>query len=895
MSFRLKIVLGIIVIQALLLVILIAISLNFLRLSNEIELSKRASSVASMFSVTIKEDVETGDLKALKKAAVVILAQPGVVYARVKSQGKVLAEVGDLTQLKHDFIEDFLIEDVDDGIFDVYEEVSERGQVFGRVELGFSTDVIDAIMDAARRQIATVAIIGMGFSVLMAIFLGNYFARQLTSLRNAARSIASGNIGYQLYIKGDDELAQAANAFNTMSRKLALMYSEKQAALISSEQKALDLHDSERRIKAILNNAVDGIVTIDEYGSVESFNPAAEKIFNYQAVDVIGGSVNILMAHEQRDKHDGYLEEYLRGGSKKVVGKAREVVGRRSDGSEFPLEIDIGEVQIEGHYLFIGLVRDITERKKSEKALKDAQKTLLESARTKFEFIAEVGQEIRTPMNGVLSMINLLHGSGLTAKQQEYVSTIHESSSSLITVINDVLDFSKLASGSLTLESNSFDLAQTIGDVCQQHHYTAREKGIRLLHLIHGGLPTKLLGDPSRIRQILINLLDNAIKFTSEQGEIMVHVELLNEDESSAVLRFEVNDTGIGLSPKKQKLIFKDNIHEMDPERKFVSSGLGIIIIKKLVEMMGGQIGVRSKLGSGSTFWFTLALEKQNRVSQADEMPYSELKGMKAMLVDSRDAWRGFLQTQLESIGIDVSGCKDTKQALIDLRKASAEEQPFKIVIFDMILSEMNGLQLAATINEDEVITPLRMVMVATTGYRGDSEEVKRAGISGYLSAPTIPMQLYECLAAVMRLDEDDYSTLVTRHSLADTKAFQRYQVLVVSNESGVQKQLLESLADIGFRAHYTSHIDEAIIAVRRHYYGCVLVCIVPGQDYSAEMISRLRSHSIEQDHADFTLLALLSDENKALADGLVEAGFDGFVVTPVSTDELKKEINTYL
>jgi len=895
MSFRLKIVLGIIVIQALLLIILIAISLNFLRLSNEIELSKRASSVASMFSVTIKEDVEKGDLKALKKAAVVILAQPGIVYARVKSKGRVLAEVGDTEQLTRDFIEDFLIEDVDDGIFDVYDEVSERGQVFGRVELGVSTDVIDAIMDAARRQIATVAIIGMGFSVLMAIFLGNYFTRQLTSLRNAARSIASGNIGYQLYIKGDDELAQTANAFNTMSRKLALMYSEKQAALISSEQKALDLQDSERRIKAILNNAVDGIITIDEYGSVESFNPAAEKIFGYQAIDVVGGSINVLMAEEQSNKHDGYLEEYLRGGANKNIGKSREVVGLRSDGNEFPLEIDIGEVQIEGHYLFIGLVRDISERKKTDKALKDAQRASLESARNKFEFIADIGQEIRTPMNGVLSMINLLHGTGLTAKQQEYVDMIYESSSSLITVINDVLDFSKLASGSLSLESSRFDLAQTISNVCQQQKFIAGEKGIRLVYLIHGGLPTKFLGDPSRIRQILINLLDNAIKFTPDQGDIMVHVELVNEDESSAVLRFEVTDTGVGLSPKKQKLIFKDNIHEMDHDRKFVSSGLGIIIIKKLVEMMGGQIGVRSKLGSGSTFWFTLALEKQSKINQVDEMPYGELKGMKAMLVDNRDAWRGFLRSQLESIGVDVHDCSESKQGLVELRKASAEEQPFQCVIFDMVMPDMNGLELATMINDDDVITPLRMVMVATTGYRGDSEEVKRAGISGYLSAPTIPTQLYECLAAVMRLDEDDYSTLVTRHSLADTKAFHRYQVLVVSNEPNEQKFLLESLTDIGFRAHYASHIDDAIIAVRRHYYGCVLVCIEAGNNYNHEVVLQLRSYALEQGRTDFILLALLNDEDKGLADGLKEAGFDGSVVMPVSTNALKNEINGYL
>ena len=892
MSFRLKIVLGIIVIQALLLVILVSISLKFLRLSNEIELSTRATSLVSLFAVTLREAARNKDTGAILAEAHVMDGQPGVIYARVMIDDAYVY-AGDPAYQNRAFVEDDMIEDVDDEIFDAYSSViDDNGAVIGRAEIGLSIRQIASVMDAARRQISMIAIIGMGFSVIMAILLGNYFARQLKNLRDATRSIASGNIGYQMYMKGEDELAQTANAFNTMSRKLAMLYSEKQSALNASEDKASNLREKERRLKAILDNAGDGIITIDTYGDIESFNVAAERMFGYPQSEVLGENVKMLMDEPYQGEHDDYISRYMDTGEKRLMGSAREVRGRKKNGDIFPMELEVSEMVLEGQRLFIGVARDISERRRAEDELRKAQVAALEAARAKFEFIANISHEIRSPMNGVLTMINLLDDSELSEEQREYVGVIHESGSALITIINDILDFSRLEAGQLDLETIDFDLEQMIEDVCRLLHASASGKGLELLYMIEGNVPTALVGDPARLRQILVNLVDNAIKFT-EHGSVTVQVTVVEDQGGLVILHFAVIDTGVGLSPRAQRCIIEGTEEEIvaSSEYRPGSTGLGLAISRKLVSLLAGEIGIESKEGVGSTFWLNVSFRRQLVVSREASPQYSQLQGLKALVIDNRDVWSGFLKDQMDTVEMDVTLVSDFRQGLAILRKASDQDLPFDLVIFDMMIPETSGLELAATIRADSLITSPRMIMIATTGYRGDSEEVRRVGIMGYLTTPVSSGQLCDCISAVMNIAEDDEETLITRHSLADTRASQRDHVLLVFENPKDQKQLILQVQGLGYRVHYLNDAIALATASSLHYYGCILIdCRALAPAAWRDYLSKLRS-AINVEH-QVKYIVVIDERNQSLGPDYLVAGASAVLTWPVQTELLKDTLS---
>jgi PAS domain S-box-containing protein len=971
MSFRLKIILGLVVIQLLLLVILVWSSLNFLRTSNEVELSSRASSIADILASTLEDKLLDSDQPGLTGHISDLLALPGTVYVRIVNRaGTVVAEGGDAAALGRTFVEDFLFEDVDDDIYDVTADIVRGGETVGSVQLGLTIRSINTIMDAARREMATIAMIGLGVSVVFSVLLGNYFRRQLTSLRDAARRIASGDIGYQIPVLGGDELAQTAGAFNTMSRKLVSLYSEKQAALTGARQKAQMLHESERRIHAVLHHAMDAIITIDENGLIGSFNPAAEKIFGYSAGEAIGEGLGLLMPQPYLAEHERYIQQFIRGGDRTILGVAREIQGLRKDGTQFPLEIDISEMEVEGRYLFIAIARDITERKRleeriratiecapismlmvdangsivlinaeterlfgysrsellgkgveilvperfrghhaqlrqqyyaapqarrmgrgrdlyglckngvefpieiglnpietkdgllvlatilditerknAESELRQAKEIALESSRSKFEFIANVSQEIRVPVNSMLGTINILLDTGLSPEQRERVAEIQASGNSLITIINDVLDFSKIEAGKLYLESIEFDLWQTVDLVYQFYRDQAARKGVNLVYVMPYLVPTALRGDPTRLRQLLINLVDNAVKFT-EKGEVVLRVEVAEDAGDEVVLRFAVSDTGPGITPATQKRIFEIFARTEAPVTpRYGSSGLGLVISKRLTEMMDGAIGVESAPGRGSLFWFTCRFVKQPEVKTAVRPAYQEMGGLKVLIVNADAVALASLQNMVSELGMHASGVDDGVRALHELCTAAEHRQPYDLVIFDMMMRGMSGLLFARTVREDGRIAGVRMIMVATTGYRGDSEEVHHVGVQGYLTAPIETDQLYECIAAVMGIDRNDHDTFITRHSLVASRQPQHGYALVVAVDGERQKQLLARLERIGYRACLALDAAQALDATARNHHDLVLVDNETRELLDAEAIRKLRSRENQGEH----------------------------------------------
>jgi|GEM_PF-1390447 len=841
MSFRLKIVLGIILIQVLLLLFVVWSNFHFLRTSNEVELNKHASETVALLAATIKPDVLTADRASLQQLSNELLTQPGIVYIRIRDLEGVLVQGGEPAALARPFSEDFLVEDATDGVFDVAAEVSQNGIVFGTIEMGFSTAEIEDVMLAARRQTATISMLGMGVGLMIALMLGNYFARQLKILRDASRRIAAGDVGYQLPVSGNDELAQTARAFNTMSRRLAMLYSEKQAALNEAEHTTVELRASKRRIQAVVNNALDGIVTIDEYGTVESFNPAAERMFGYDADEVVGNNVNMLMPEPYHSAHDGYLQRYLRSGEKRIIGTGRELVGSRKDGHSFPMEVEVSEVQVEGHNLFIAITRDITERKRTEDELRQARDAVMTSSRGKFEFIANISHEIRSPLDRMLGMSSLLLETPLRAEQHDYAERIQQSGKSLLTIINDVLDFSRIEAGQLALESIRFDLHRTLYVVCQMLRKVAVAKGLELIYIFPCGLPVLLRGDPTRLRQILVNLVDNAIKFTA-RGEVVVRVVPIDETAEGYILRFEVNDTGIGLSSKDQQRIFDAFLPANGAalSQTYGSSGLGLVISRRLVSMMQGKMGVESTPGKGSSFWFTAHFERLDEQGGRFERGDEILQNLRVLIVDDRQSGRDTFAKLLASRGMKITAAKDGAHALDELCAAAVANEPFDLVIFSRMMPGMTGLQLAQAIKNDPRIAATRMILMTSTGYRGDSDVVRRAGIAGYLTMPVPDEQLLDCVTTIMRRAPEDMETLVTRHNLALSGAYSRGRVILVETDEARRKQLLVMLEALDYSVCVAAADGVVTVVVGEQNFDWLLVSESALDENATEVLARL-------------------------------------------------------
>jgi PAS domain S-box-containing protein len=407
------------------------------------------------------------------------------------------------------------------------------------------------------------------------------------------------------------------------------------------------LQDSKRFLDAIFDSVADGIIALDEGGRIVTFSRAAARMFGWTAEEVVGQNVSVLVPPGGREDHD----EYLRHSSlhaPRIIGRGRDLTGWRKDGTSFPLRLSVAPMRYDGHLVYVGICGDDTERRTAETALvaaKDEAQAIAgvaESAmreaeaanQAKSEFLATMSHEIRTPMNGVLGTVNLLSETELTGEQRQYTQWIQESGEALLTVINDILDFSKLEVGRLDLELVDFGPASAVQSVFEVLSSQAAGKGLDLVTFVASDVPPLMKGDPGRIRQVLMNLVGNAIKFT-ETGSVAVEVIACRMSDGRAGVRFQVTDTGIGVSEPEQRRIF-DKFTQADSSttRRFGGTGLGLAICKQIVELMGGEIGVESRLGHGSRFWFTLPFAEADAAAAETSGPGSSLEGVRILVVD---------------------------------------------------------------------------------------------------------------------------------------------------------------------------------------------------------------------------------------------------------------------
>ncbi|MCE3261866.1 MAG: hypothetical protein K0R43_945 [Pseudoduganella sp.] len=723
------------------------------------------------------------------------------------------------------------------------------------------------------------ALLLSGFGV--AWLIGERIEKSIRSLSGTARQLVGGQSGTEEPV-AFREAQQMAHTLHQVGAELAKHRHHLESLI---HERTDQLERANVRISTVVDSVGEGIVTINDDGLIETFNRAASRIFGYAPQEVIGASIQKLMPARMRSAHENGLRRYVAGGAAHVIGKPGvELPALRKDGSEFTVELTINAIRDDGKHRFVGILRDVTELKISQAALREAVKDAQAANAAKSSFLANMSHELRTPMNAVLGMAHLMSTTPLSLEQRRYLTMLRTSGQSLLALLNDILDFSKIEAGKIQLSSTSFELDSVLHAVSTIMSVNAGEKHLELAIGVEPNVPRVLIGDALRLQQVLVNLTSNAIKFTA-QGEVSVKVECEANGENRVLLRFIVRDTGIGISREQQNNLFAPFVQaDESVTRKFGGTGLGLVICQRLVELLGGRIELDSQPERGSTFTVTLPFG----VAPPDQKPVAaghSARALRVLVVDDYFTSRVYLSKTLQAWGWSVDAVSTCEEAQRMLDLGAQRALPYDVVLADWSMPPQDQERIEAMRHGRQPAIP---VILMVSAYERSKMLEADADRKGLVTKPVTASALFDTVHEVL----DDADAAIVRQEAPPELRLAGRLLLV---EDNVMNQLVAVgvLERAGATIDVANNGEEAVNMLRAapDAYRMVLMDVqMPVMDgYTATRIIR------QELGLKLPVIAMTAGVMESERADCMAAGMDDFIPKPLDIDEMMQTLARHL